>query len=102
MGNAASSTDQGRMTTLILDEISEVKDTKKCKKRADNKDDDQALYQEKILALQKKQLEDQVAHGEQQMQFFQKFLDEPKKTREWGKRKGSQVFLQLSTILKNK
>ena len=30
----------------------EVKDTRKCKKRAHNNDDDQASYQEKILALQ--------------------------------------------------
>ena len=30
----------------------EVKDTKKCKKRAHNNHDDQASYQEKILALQ--------------------------------------------------
>ena len=30
----------------------EVKDTRKCKKRAHNNDDDQASYQEKFLALQ--------------------------------------------------
>ena len=30
----------------------EVKDTKQCKKRAHNNHDDQASYQEKILALQ--------------------------------------------------
>ena len=40
------------MTPSSLDENSEVKDTKKCKKRAHNNDDDQASYQEKFLALQ--------------------------------------------------
>ena len=78
-GNAASSTDPGRMTPLSLDENSEVKDTKKRKKTAHNNDDDQASYQEKFLALQKKQLENQVAQEERQMQFFQKFLDEQRK-----------------------
>ena len=42
----------------------EVKDTRKCKKRAHNNDDDQASYQEKFLALQKNQLENQVAQEE--------------------------------------
>ena len=78
-GNAASSTDPGRITQSSLDENSEVKDTKKRKKRAHNNDDDQASYQEKFLALQKKQLENQVAQEERQMQFFQKFLDEQRK-----------------------
>ena len=59
---------------FLLDENSEVKDTKKRKKRAHNNDDDQASYQETFLALQKKQLENQVAQEEQQTQFFQKIL----------------------------
>ena len=74
-GNTASSTDPGRTTPLSLDKNSEVKDTKKRKKKAHNNDDDQ----ENFLALQKKQLENQVAQEERQMQFFQKFLDEQRK-----------------------
>ena len=50
-GNAASSTDPGRMTPSSLDENSEMKDTKKRKKRAHNNHDDEASYQEKFLAL---------------------------------------------------
>ena len=101
-GNAVSSTDPGRMTPSSLDENSEVKDTKKRKKRAHNNDDDQASYQEKFLALQKKQLEDQVAQEERQMQFFQKFLDEQRKLESEEREKDRKFFLQLSTILKGK
>ena len=75
-GNAVSSPDPGRMTPSSLDENSEVKDTKKRKKRAHINDDDQASYQENFLALLRKRLENQVAHTERHIQFFQKFLDE--------------------------
>ena len=90
-GNAASSTDPGRMTPSSLDENSEVKDTKKRKKRAHN-DDDQASYQEKFLALQKKQLENQVAQEERQMQVFQKFLDEQRKLESEEREKDRNFF----------
>ena len=66
-GNAASSTDPGRMTPPSLDENSGVKDSEKRKKRAHNNDDDQASYQENFLALQKKQLENQVVQEERQI-----------------------------------
>ena len=49
------------------------------KQIAHNNNDDQASYQEKSLALQKKQLENQVAQEEKQMQFFQKFIEEQRK-----------------------
>ena len=101
-GNAASSTDPGRMTPSSLDQNSEVKDTKKRKKRAHNNDDDQASCQEKILALQKKQLENQVAQEERQMQVFQKFLDEQRKLESEEREKDRKFFLQLSIILKDK
>ena len=101
-GNAASSTDPGRTTQSSLDENSEVKDTKKRKKRAHNNDDDQASYQEKFLALQKKQLENQVAQEERQMQVFQKFLDEQRKLESEEREKDRIFFLQLSIILKDK
>ena len=52
------------MRPSSLDETSEVKDTKKRKKRADIKDDDQVSYQEKFLILQKKQLENQMVQEE--------------------------------------
>ena len=58
--NAASSTDPATMTLSSLGETLEGKDAKKRKKRAGN-NDDQASYQEEFLALQKKQLENQVA-----------------------------------------
>ena len=79
-----------------------MKDTKKRKKRAHNNDDDQASYQEKFLALQKKQLENQVAQEERQMQFFQNFLDEQGKLESEEREKDRKLFLQLSTILKDK
>ena len=101
-GNAASSTDPGRTTQSSLDENSEVKDTKKRKKRAHNNDDDQASYQEKCLALRKKQLENQVAQEERQMQVFQKFLDEQRKLESEEREKDRNFFLQLSIILKDK
>ena len=91
-GNAASSTDPGRTTQSSLDENSEVKDTKKRKKRAHNNDDDQASYQEKFLALQKKQLENQVAQEERQMQVFQKFLDEQRKLESEEREKDRKFF----------
>ena len=59
--NAASLTNPVTMTPSSLDETLEEKDTKKSKKRADNNDDDQTSYQEKFLAPQKKQLQNQVA-----------------------------------------
>ena len=90
------------MTPSSLDENSEVKDTKKRKKRAHNNDYDQASYQEKFLALQKKQLENQVAQEERQMQFFQKFLDEQRKLESEEREKDRKFFLQSSTILKDK
>ena len=71
-------------------------------KRAHNNDDDQASYQEKFLALQKKQLENQVAQEERQMQFFQKFLDEQRKLESEEREKDRKFFLQLSIILKDK
>ena len=95
--NAASSTDPERTTPSSLDENSEVKDTKKRKKRAHNDDEDQTPYQEKILALQKKQLENQVAQEDRQMQFF---LDEQRKLESEEREKNRKFFLQLSTILK--
>ena len=52
-GNAASSTNQGRMTPSSLEETSEVEDTKKRKKTADIKDDDQASYQENFYLCKK-------------------------------------------------
>ena len=52
------------MTPSSLDENSEVKDTKNRKKRANNNNDEQASYQKKNLALQKKQLENQVTQEE--------------------------------------
>ena len=61
------------MTPSSLDENSEVKGTKKRKKRAQNNDDDQASYQEKILVLQKKQLENQVARNDS-CSFFKNFF----------------------------
>ena len=73
-GNAVSSPDPGRMTPSSLDENSEVKDTKKRKKRAHINDDDQASYQEKFLALLRKRLENQVAHTERHYSFFKNFL----------------------------
>ena len=97
--NAASSTDPERKTPSSLDENSEVKDTKKHKKRAHNDDEDQTPYQEKILALQKKQLENQVAQEDRQMQFF---LDEQRKLESEEREKNRKFFLQLSTILKDK
>ena len=97
--NAASSTDPERTTPSSLDENSEVKDTKKRKKRAHNDDEDQTPYQEKILALQKKQLENQVAQEDRQMQFF---LDEQRKLESEEREKNRKFFLQLSTILKDK
>ena len=97
--NAASSTDPERTTPSSLDENSEVKDTKKRKKRAHNDDEDQTSYQEKILALQKKQLENQVAQEDRQMQFF---LDEQRKLESEEREKNRKFFLQLSTILKDK
>ena len=100
--NAASSTDPERTTPSSLDENSEVKDTKKRKKRAHNDDEDQTPYQEKILALQKKQLENQVAQEERQMQVFQKFLDEQRKLESEEREKDRKFFLQLSIILKDK
>ena len=90
------------MTPSSLDENSEVKDTKKRKSRAHNNDDDQASYQVKFLAQQKKQLENQVAQEERQMQFFQKFLDEQRKLESEEREKDRKYFLQLSTILKDK
>ena len=90
------------MTASSLDENSEVKDTKKRKKRPHNNDDDQASYQEKFLALQKKQLENQVAQEERQMQFFQKFLDKQRKCESEEREKDRKFFLQLSTFLKDK
>ena len=90
------------MTPSSLDENSELKGTKKRKKRAHNNDVDQASYQEKILAVQKKQLENQVAQEERQMQFFQKFLDEQRKLEVEEREKDWEFFLQLSTILKDK
>ena len=97
--NAASSTDPERTTPSSLDENSEVKDTKKRKKRAHNDNEDQTPYQEKILALQKKQLENQVAQEDRQMQFF---LDEQRKLESEEREKNRKFFLQLSTILKDK
>ena len=79
-----------------------MKDTKKRKKRAHNNDDDQASYQEKCLALRKKQLENQVAQEERQMQVFQKFLDEQRKLESEEREKDRNFFLQLSIILKDK
>ena len=90
------------MTPSSLDENSELKGTKKRKKRAHNSDVDQASYQEKFLAVQKKQLENQVAQEERQMQFFQKFLDEQRKLEVEEREKDWEFFLQLSTILKDK
>ena len=49
------------MAPSSLDENSEMKDTKKRKKRVHNNDDDQASYRENFLALPKKQLENQVS-----------------------------------------
>ena len=89
------------MTPSSLDENSEVKDTKKRKSR-DDQDDDQASYQVKFLAQQKKQLENQVAQEERQTQFFQKFLDEQRKLESEEREKDRKYFLQLSTILKDK
>ena len=91
-GNTASSTDPGRTTPSSLDQNSEVKDTKKRKKRAHNNDDDQASYQEKCLALRKKQLENQVAQEERQMQVFQKFLDEQRKLESEEREKDRNFF----------
>ena len=79
-----------------------MKDTKKREKRAHNKDDDHASYKEKFLAPQKKQLENQVAQEERQMQFSQKFLDEQRKLESEEREKYRKFFLQLSTILKDK
>ena len=90
------------MTPSSLDENSEVKDTKKRKKRAHNNDDDEASYQEKFLYLQKKQLENQMAQEERQMQFFQNFLDEQRKLESEEREKDRKFFLQLSAILKDK
>ena len=86
------------MTPSSLDENSEVKNTKKRKKRAHNNDDDEASYQEKFLALQKKQLENQMAQEERQMQFFQNFLDEQRKLESKEREKDRKLFLQLSDI----
>ena len=86
------------MTPSSLDENSEVKNTKKRKKRAHNNDDDEASYQEKFLALQKKQLENQMAQEERQMQFFQNFLDEQRKLESKEREKDRKFFLQLSDI----
>ena len=69
-----------------------MKDTKKRKKRAHNNDDDQASYQEKCLALRKKQLENQVAQEERQMQVFQKFLDEQRKLESEEREKDRNFF----------
>ena len=80
------------MTPTSLDENSEVKDTKRRKKRAHNNDDDQASYQEKFLALRKKQLENQVAQEERQMQVFQKFLDEQRKLESEEREKDRNFF----------
>ena len=82
-GNAAS-TDPGRMTPSSLDENSEMKDTKKRKKRVHNNDDDQASYRENFLALPKKQLDEQRKLESEERENDRKF------------------FLQLSTILKDK
>ena len=101
-GNAVSSPDPGRMTPSSLDENSEVKDTKKRKKRAHINDDDQASYQEKFLALLRKRLENQVAHTERHIQFFQKVLDEQGKLESEEREKDRKFLLQLSTILKDK
>ena len=86
------------MTPSSLDENSEVKNTKKRKKRAHNNDDDEASYQEKFLGLQKKQLENQMAQEERQMQFFQNFLDEQRKLESKEREKDRKLFLQLSDI----
>ena len=91
-GNAASSTDTGRMTPSSLDENSEVNDTKNCIKRAYNNNDDQASYRENFLALQKKQLENQEAQEERQMQFFQKFIDEQRKLESEEREKDLKFF----------
>ena len=72
------------------------------KQIAHNNNDDQASYQEKSLALQKKQLENQLAQEEKQMQFFQKFIEEQRKLKSEEREKDRKFFLQLSTILKNK
>ena len=82
--NAASSTDPGRMAPSSLDENSEMKDTKKRKKRVHNNDDDQASYRENFLALPKKQLDEQRKLESEERENDRKF------------------FLQLSTILKDK
>ena len=95
-GNAVSSPDPGRMTPSSLDENSEVKE------RAHNNDDDQASYQENFLTLLRKRLENQVAHKERHIQFFQKFLDEQGKLESEEREKDRKFFLQLSTILKDK
>ena len=93
-GNAASSTDPVKMTLSNLDENF-------TNKRADNNNYDQASYQEKFLALRKKQLENQVALEKQQMQFLKNSLMNKEN---WTVRKEKRIasFLQSSTILKEK
>ena len=80
------------MTPSSLDENSEVNDTKNGIKRAYNNNDDQASYRENFLALQKKQLENQEAQEERQMQFFQKFIDEQRKLESEEREKDLKFF----------
>ena len=49
----------------------------------------------KILALQKKQLENQMAQEEQQMQFCQKFVDEQRKRESEEKEKNRRFFFTV-------
>ena len=58
---AALSIDPVTMTPSSLDETLESKGTKKHMKRPHNNNDNQTSYQEKFLALEKKQLENEVA-----------------------------------------
>ena len=77
-----------------------MKDTKKHKKRAHNNYDDQASYQKNPFSSAKEAAKSG-PRGTTDAVFSQ-ISWWAKKTRERGKGKESEVFLQLSTILRDK